>query len=309
MPKVSVVIPAYNAEHTLPETLASALDQTYRDFEVVVVDDGSTDDTAGVARGVGDDRVRVISVANGGVARARNTGIREASGEFITFLDADDLWRPTKLERQIELLHGEAGVGVSVTGATRIDSGSRPVIRRPAWSAEGLVVRRMLGAALDDYCEALLLNSMVAGCISSGMVRRSTVEQVGGFDPSFSQAADWDYWLRLSRMTRFGVLDDEMVLYRVHLGNMSRDIALLERETFAVLDKFFADPASERYMSLRPRAYSNHWMICSGSYLHAGQIGSSLRCLALGLRAYPAAIRQPLGLPARWIRRRTTHTP
>lgn len=294
MPAVSVVIPAYNAARTLPETLASALAQTHRDLEVVVVDDGSTDDTAAVARDAGDDRVRVVSVANGGVARARNTGIREASGDFVAFLDADDLWRPTKLERQFEVLSARRDVGACFAGAERIDEHDRTVEVIPA-------------REYANYCEALLLYSVVvSGSCSSGMVRRELAVEIDGFDPGFSQTADWDFWLRLSRITTFAPVAEPLVLYRTYEGNMSSDVALLERDTFRVLKKFFDDPASAPYAPLQRRSYCNHWMICSGSYLHAGQVGASLRCLAMGLREYPAGIRQPLGLPARWIRRLTS---
>jgi glycosyltransferase involved in cell wall biosynthesis len=295
-PEVSVVIPAYNAQETLGDTLASALGQSFENLEVIVVDDGSTDGTAEIARGIGDGRVRVLSVRNGGVARARNLGMGAARGALIAFLDADDLWRETKVARQVELLSSEPGVGMCVTAATRIDADGQAIGHIPVWR-------------VADYTEALLLHSMIAGCISCGMVRRTVVDGVGGFDPAFSQSADWDLWLRLSLHTRFEALDDELVLYRTYAGNMSSDIALLERDTFAVLEKFFGNPAAEPYGPLRAHVYSNHWMTCSGSYLHAGQLGASLRCLARGVRDYPANVRRPLGVPWRWIARVTSPSP
>jgi glycosyltransferase involved in cell wall biosynthesis len=290
MPEVSVVIPAYNAERTLGEALASVTAQTLGDLEVIVVDDGSTDATAEIARNAGDGRVRALTVANGGVARARNRGMHEARGELVAFLDADDVWKPAKLERQLAVLHARGEVGMCVTAAVRID-------------AEGRHIAPMRTREYDDQCAALLLHSMVLGCISSGVVRRSLALGVGGFDPRFSQSADWDFWLRLSLVTRIAPVAEPLVLYRTYDGNMSNDVALLERDTFAVLDKFFADRSSRAYLPLRRRAYGNHWMICAGSYLHAGRLGSSLRCLARGIAADPAAVRRPLGLPRRWIGR------
>src|SRR5262249_15019068 len=127
VPEVSVVVPAYNAERTLRETLDSVLGQTLQDFEVLVVDDGSSDATAAVARDAGDPRVRVLSVPNGGVARARNLGIQEANGDLIAFLDADDLWRPRKLERQVEALEARPRAGMSFTAALRIDADGDPL--------------------------------------------------------------------------------------------------------------------------------------------------------------------------------------
>jgi glycosyltransferase involved in cell wall biosynthesis len=293
MPEVSVVIPAYNAERTLGETLQSALSQTLDDLEVIVIDDGSTDSTADVAESAGDQRVRVVRVTNGGVARARNRGIHEARGQFIALLDADDIWRPAKLERQVTLLRARPEVGVCFTAAVRIDADRHPLEGSPA-------------REYRDYCRALLLESViVSGSCSSGMIRRRLALDVGGFDPSFSQSADWDFWLRLSCMTAFAPIPETLVLYRTYPGNMSSDIALLERDTFAVLDKFFADPSAGPYLSIRSRVYSNHWMICSGSYLHTGQLRASLRCLWRGIVAHPASIRRPLGLPLRWMTRLT----
>lgn len=291
MCRVSVVVPAYNAERTITDTLASVVAQTFKDIEVIVIDDGSVDGTARVAREAGDERVRVISTRNGGVAAARNRGIAEAKGEFVALLDADDLWLPTKLERQVALLESRPSVGMCFTAAERVDINTRPVGRIPA-------------REYRDYCEALLLYSVVVSAgASSAMIRRTLALEIDGFDTSFSQSADWDFWLRLSRVTRFAAIPDVLMSYRSSPGNMSSDAELLERDTFAVLDKFFANPTSVRYQFLRTRSYSNHWMICAGSYLHAGQIGASLRSLRYGLRAYPANSWRLLGVPWRWIRR------
>jgi len=292
VPEVSIVVPAHNAGRTLAQTLASVRAQTVADYEVIVVDDGSTDDTAQVAGEAQDSRVSVVSTANGGVARARNHGIARATGSFVAFLDADDLWRPTKLADQLARLAADPSAGVCVTAATRIDDSSREI---------GL----MRLEDTRDTCAALLLRSMVAGCVSSGVVRRSLLEAVGGFDPAFSQCADWDLWLRLSRQTRFSLIDEDLVLYRTHCGNMSSNISLLERDTFAVLDKFFACEASGPYLPLRRRAYSNHWLICSGSYLHAREAGNSVRCLANALREDPSNLGHLAGLPRRWCARLT----
>jgi glycosyltransferase involved in cell wall biosynthesis len=290
MPEVSVVIPAYNAAATLQETLASVLAQTFTDFEAIVVDDGSRDDTATRARACGDPRVRVLSIANGGVAAARNRGIDAARAELIAFLDADDLWRPEKLALQVEALRAHPAAGICVTSATRIDSDSHPIgptlFRDP-----------------DDVTEALLLESMIVGCISSGVIRRPLLERVGGFDTRFSQCADWDLWLRLSLTAGFVVLAKPLVHYRSYAGNMSSNLGLLERDTFAVLDKFFADTDAAAYRRLRRRVYSNHWMICGGSYAHGRYWTDAVRCLSRGLLVYPPNVRRPLGAPLRWLGR------
>jgi len=291
MPLVSVVIPAYNAGRTLADTVESVLAQTLDDLEILVVDDGSTDATATVAGGFGGP-VRCISKANGGVSSARNTGVEAAQGRYVAFLDADDLWESDKLERQVEILESDPEAGACYTGIRRVDDGLQTVGESPA-------------KTYPDLCRALLLFSGVVN-ISSSVVRRSLAPL---FDLRFSQCADWDYFLRLSAMTRLVAIPDLLVLYRSSPGRMSSDVGLLERDTFAVLDSFFAGPLSDRYEQLWRRIYSNHWMILSGSYLHAGDMTASLRALASGLRLYPANAGRPLGAPLRWLRRLTAGQP
>lgn len=267
------------------------LGQTFSDFELLVVDDGSEDATAAVVTDRHDPRLRFVRTGNRGVAAARNHGLELTSSDYVAFLDADDAWRPAKLERQYRTLTEQPSVGLCFTSAELVDDALRPL---------GLDV------ALDrpDYAEPLLLaGNIIAGGGSSVMARRSVIERVSGFDPDLSQCADWDLWLRLSLITRFAAISDPLVLYRSVPGTMSADPARLERDTFALLDKFFASPSSRQYQNLRRRAYANHWMICAGSYLHVGQLANSIRCLTHGLRNDPRTLGRPLALPARWIGR------
>ena len=211
-------------------------------------------------------------------------------------LDADDVWEPKKLERQVEILDERPDVGLCFTAIRRVDEDLRPIGETPAKD-------------YDDFCEALLLYStVVTGTSSSAVVRTGLARDVGGFDPRFSQCADWDFDIRLSRRTRFAPVDEPLVLYRCFEGNMSSDIGLLERDTFGVLEKFFADDPPARYAALKRRCYSNHWMILSGSYLQAGLPKDSLRCLANGLRLHPGNFRRVAGLPGRRMRRAIART-
>jgi glycosyltransferase involved in cell wall biosynthesis len=288
MPEVTVVVPAYNAQRFLGETLRSVLDQTFRDFEVLVVDDGSTDGTAAIVDDFGPP-VRRIAQPNRGVSRARNAGIEAAAGRFVAFLDADDLWDPPKLERQMARLRAAPEAGLCYTGLRRID-------------AQGAVRSVEPARELPDLCRTLLLESCVIA-ISSVTARRDLLRRAGGFDPTLSQCADWDMWLRLSSLTRAAAVAEPLTRYRTFPGNMSSDVAHLERDTFAVLDKFFASPAGAAHAAWRRRIHSTHWMILAGSYLHAGRLGDSLRALGRGLRLAPANVKRPLGLPLRWAAR------
>ena len=289
MPAVTVVIPAYNAAETLAPALDSVLNQTFDDLEVIVVDDGSTDDTASVAARFGSP-ISCIRTENGGVSRARNRGLEEARAELVAFLDADDLWKPEKIERQLRLLRDRPEAGISTTGSEKVDEHLAPIGDAPA-------------GAPGDACEALLLNSMVLGQISSALVRKQLAVEVGGFDERLSQCADWDFFIRLAIRTAFAVVPQPLLLYRVAASNMSSNIPLLERDTFAVLDRFFSSEAAGPYRGHRRRCYSNHWMILSGSYLQAGDKRSAVRCMLIGLRLHPANVARPLGLPLRRVRR------
>jgi glycosyltransferase involved in cell wall biosynthesis len=290
---VSIVLPAYNAASTVIQTLRSALAQTYPDLEVIVVDDGSTDGTAEVAAGISDTRVRVLSVDNGGVSRARNIGIAQALGSYIAFLDADDIWRPEKLERQLAALDAHPDAGFCVTGGEWIGRLNEPLAARQAPIVDS-----------PDPTEALLLHSMVVGYISSGLVRRTVLDQVGQFDPELSQTADWDLWLRLSLATTFAVIREPLMQYRIHPATMSSSIPLLERDIFLTLDKFFDRPDARRYRRLKRQVYGTQWLTCAGSYMHASSPWQTLRCLKNCLRIWPTGLSYAAKLPYR----RLTHT-
>jgi glycosyltransferase involved in cell wall biosynthesis len=292
MMRVSVVIPAHNAASTLEATIASVLNQTHSPADVFVIDDGSSDATPDIARAYGSS-VTCLSTPNRGVSAARNTGIAESRGELMAFLDADDMWEPTKLERQVQMLDADSEAGISTTAMRRVDGDGRDLGAIPIDS-------------YPDACEALLLSSMVLGPVSSALVRRGLVDELGGFDTRFSQCADWDFFLRAALRTRFAIANEPLVAYRSTGDNMSANIGLLERDTLGVLQQFFST-APSKYQRLKRKAYSNHWMILSGSYLQIGERGAAVRCLAKGLRLNPANASRALGLPMRRLRRARNH--
>jgi glycosyltransferase involved in cell wall biosynthesis len=290
-PEVSVIIPAYNAARTIGATVDSVLVQSFTDFELLVIDDGSEDDTADLVAAVDDPRLTCVRTENGGVSVARNRGLELATGSYVAFLDADDAWRPAKLERQHRAISERPDVGLCFAATEHADDDLRPTAMHPA-------------PQRSDYSEALLLEgNIISGSASSVMARTSTINEAGRFDPSLSLCADWDMWLRISVVTGFLALDEPLVLYRSIPGTMSGDPSVLERDTFALLDKFYANPASGPYAKIRDRVYAGQWMVCAGSYLHARRLQDSLRCVGAGLRSDPRTASRLVTFPGRWANR------
>jgi glycosyltransferase involved in cell wall biosynthesis len=211
MPKVSVVIPAYNTAPYLAETITSVLEQTYRDFEVCVVDDGSTDDTLAVARGF-EPWVTVKTQPNRGPAAARNHAIQQATGEYIAFLDSDDVWVKDKLAEQVAVLDARPELGW-VFGEAQMfvqEGGQKRVLRK-------------IGYTGDHSFKQLLFGDFIPN--STVVIRRRCVEQVGLLDEAreLIGVEDYAYWLRLARQFAFFGSARPLAFYRVRTGNLMGD--------------------------------------------------------------------------------------
>jgi glycosyltransferase involved in cell wall biosynthesis len=286
MPEVSVVIPTYNAARFLPQAIGSVLGQTYRDLEVVVVDNDSTDETPELMAGYGAP-VRYFRQDNRGPAGSRNRGLAESRGRWVAFLDADDAWLPEKLARQMEALRGSPSHRACYTAFTFTDQDLSPLSTQRS---------HRQGTALED----LLTLGNVIGTPSTVLFERRLHEEVGGFDPALSYGADWDLWIRLARRTEFLYVDEPLVQYRQHGGNMSRDVALLESDSVRLLEKAYAMPDLPDPLRGRRRpALARNYMVLAGSHFRAGSYGPAVRC---ALRALALDVRQAgrlLGFPAR----------
>ena len=243
MPKVSVVIPAYNAMTYLPETIASVLEQTYADFEVIVVNDGSTDNIKEWIT-YSDRRVRLISQVNLGLAGARNTGIRESQGEYLAFLDADDLWESTKLAKQVRVLDSHPEVGLVYTWISYIDEKGKSTGRVVKPQSEGNIWQELTKGNLVE-------------CGSVAMVRRQCFEKCGVFDRNLgSFVEDWDMWLRIARTYPFKVIKEPLTYYRQVTTSASRNWQAMAKSYQLVIDKAFA-AAHWDELPLRNRSYGN----------------------------------------------------
>jgi cellulose synthase/poly-beta-1,6-N-acetylglucosamine synthase-like glycosyltransferase len=222
MPRVSVIIPAFNAAAHLAETLQSVCEQTYDDWEVAVVDDASTDATIEIARQFGKKFKTVASPRNEGPAAARNLGIVQSTGELLAFLDADDYWLPTYLEQQVGLFdgsrqHGGDGVGIVACNARVLGpEGFLPgTYSDYIGSPEGLTVSRLL-----------VSNPIFVSALSP----REVVEEVGGFCPDITGTEDHDLWLRILELGfRVVINRSPLAVYRVSSDSISADTASMAR--------------------------------------------------------------------------------
>lgn len=209
VPAVSVVIPTYNRAHVLPRALQSVARQTYADYEVIVVDDGSTDGTPSVLDRIDPpvrDRMKVLRAEqNSGAAAARNRGVRAARGSFVAFLDADDEWMPAKLEKQLERFRSAPPeVGLVTTGYTLIDLGGRTQAGNPRYPQEG-----DLSASMPDFIGG---QGEIVGVFSTLMFRRDVFDRIGGLDESLSCWEDADFYFRAARHAHFAFVPDALTL-------------------------------------------------------------------------------------------------
>ncbi len=224
MPKVSVVIPAYNAERFVAKAIDSVLNQTYRDYEIIVVDDGSTDNTLEVLKSYGD-KVRYVRQSNKGASAARNTGIRHANGKYIAFLDADDVWFSQKLEKQVKVLDERPEFGLVYSN-----------VEFP--SRQNGVVQTQFDLK-RPYSGKILSKLIVMNAIPTSTVvaRKECFEKVGLFDESLVASEDHDMWIRIATRYDATYLEDPLMMNGLHSGSLSRDEIRLQECNLAVTAK------------------------------------------------------------------------
>jgi glycosyltransferase involved in cell wall biosynthesis len=227
-PKVSVVIPTYNSAVMVKEAIESVLSQTYSNFEISVVDDGSTDDTEKVVRQFGD-RVRYFKQANQGVSAARNAGIKQARSEYIAFLDSDDLWLPEKLAEEVPLLDTDPKVGLVYCDWAVVCGES---VLQSSYLKD-------LPAASGYIFDELIQSGFI---LTSGVVvRRACLEDVGDFDTSLSIAQDYDLWLRISYRWRVQLVNRCLFTKRSWDGSLSSNLIKTAQERIALYHKTLRD--------------------------------------------------------------------
>lgn len=300
MARVSVLVPAYNAAPFLAATLRSVLDGRFRDLEILVLDDGSSDGTADVARALGDPRVRVVSHSNRGMSATRNAGLALSQSDYVALLDADDLWHPDKLALQVQLLDQRPELDFCFTefqpwqGEPRPDFMQQPADARLDPGLTGWVYPRMI-----------MTNFALP---SSVLMRRQLADRLGPFLCDDHQTDDWEYFVRASRQAQFGKLAAPLVLYRQHPGSLSKRVP--ERNSTELM----RDQLLQRYGMSCPqggavdarelqRRRQMGWRHFADAHVARGRLGLGLRTFGRLLLAGPRRL-DTLATLAKSTRRR-----
>lgn len=274
---VSVIIPTYNRAGYLRQALDSVLAQTIRPAEIIVVDDGSTDDTAACIAAYGPAVRYLCHQGNRGIAAARNTGLQAAQGDLIAWLDSDDLWEPAFLARTTALLAEDATLDGAYTGLTMID-------------AEGTALRTAIHVEPPaELYDAMVRDSFLA--TASLVVRRRCYDQVGLFDPQFRICEDYDMWLRLAQRFRMAGIPEPLVRIRVHGSNTMADLQAVCAARLAVAEKHFpASQADGSAARASRRACGYALRSVALRHLEAGQPEEGWRLFQQAVERYPAML-------------------
>ncbi len=274
MPRVSVVIPTCNRAPLLRAAIDSVLGQTFRDFEIIVVDDASSDETPAMMRALANDRIRYLRQdSKKGQGATRNAGLRAARGSYVALLDDDDEWLPEKLQKQVDLLDTRpAGVGLVYTGFRKIDASSNRMIAE--------VRPRERGEVFD----ALARGNWIGTC-STVMLRRICFARAGYFDENLASGADYDMWVRVAKHFQVDCIEEPLVLYRVHGERISTNFQSITEGLEAQIAKHAGYFARDR------KNYSRRYLNLGVSYCLGGNAKKGRQALRSAIRLNPLEIR------------------
>jgi glycosyltransferase involved in cell wall biosynthesis len=253
---ISVIVPSYNSAHCLPKAIASIRMQAWHDLEIIIINDGSSDDTGEVLNCLMGNDLRVLQQANRGPAAARNLGICAARGKWIAFLDADDFWLPSKLKTQMDILASEPAATFSYGSAINLFPSGVESIQRPRKSGSEIFWDLLWGPQFG---------------MSSVIVRRDCFDRAGLFDPELRMGEDWDMWLRLAARWTSCYAYDPLVVYRITDQKAKYSSELLEKCTLRVIDQLFLRRDWSKKLpgvdSYRRQLYAWHYSVLAKSHL------------------------------------------
>lgn len=292
-PIFSVVIPAFNSAKTLENTIKSVLNQTLQDFEIIVVNDGSTDETVSLIEKLLDHRVSIISQQNKGVSAARNKGISFAKGEYIAFLDSDDLWLPEKLQIQYDFLQKNQSVTAVQTGAIFINNDLEILSVRPCFESK------------DVLLETLLFQNLPS-VMSTIVIKFTEIEKVGLFNENLL-FEDWEFTVRLAHYGKFESIKQPLTLTRIHENNRSKDLSIHIESGDKILRSIFSNPSFPGYLIKKKRLiYSTFYrMLCGGAF-NVGKYTEAIKWGIKSLIIYPINFGYIISFPLRRLQRKTS---
>lgn len=279
MPEVTIVLPTYNRADMILDAIRSVQAQTFQDWEIVVVDDGSTDNTEEVVLSLHDSRIHYVYQENKGLAGARNTGIRHAHSELITFLDSDDAFLPQKLEWQVGLMKSRPSLGLVAGDFFFADPHLTRLSEARSWQSH----------------PNLTLKDWILGCpviVCAVIVQRAWLEKAGGFDETMRYVEDWDLWLRLAYLgCPMDWLPRPVALYRIHGQNMAKQAVLMKQGMLRMFDKFFTLPdLPQDIQSLKERAYAHAYLNGAARAFAGGDAEEGRNSLEMALKLDPSLL-------------------
>lgn len=270
MPTVSVIIPTYNRACFLRSAIASVINQTFQDFEIIIVDDGSKDNTQSLVQELEDERIRYVRhETNRGEAKARNTGVLNSSGEYIAFLDDDDEWFPDKLQRQLNLLQSaDSSVGGVYTGYVAIDA------------VEGRTLRECAPEKRGNIYKDLAAGNVIGGP-STVLLRMECFKKLGLFDETIPWGLDYDMWIRIAEKYGFECIKEPLVKYYYHEDQISNFTEMRIKGKEALLKKH------KIYFSENPIVHSSHLLEIGGLYSNRQEHEKAREMFKKAIKIYP----------------------
>lgn len=281
-PLISIVIPTYNAAKTIERTLKSVLAQTYSNFEVLIINDGSKDETLEIISRIQDPRIQVFSYVNKGLSASRNRGITRANGKYITLLDADDMWTADKLEAQLNALQKNPKAALAYSWTDYIDEQDQLLHRGCYVKANGNI-----------YSKLLIANFLESG--SNPLICKWALDEVGEFDCSLSNGADWDMWLRLAARYPFVCVAAPQVLYRVSEKSVSANVQGMEKCCLQIMERNFANAPVE-LQHLKHQSLGNLYLYLA---FRVVEVSQSRQSSLLAIRYLGQAVKYDPSLPRR----------
>ncbi len=293
-PDVSIIIPAYNSARFIAETLRTAQAQQQVRSEIILVDGASEDDTVAQAQAACPD-LKIICEPDFGVSDARNKGLRLAQADWVAFLDADDIWQPDKLARQLSVARSEPGLALVFCDAWQFRDGERLLDSFLATRTDYADLPRHAvpgvesGQVFDTDMAAAIMRTNFVVTTSTAIARRERALAIGGFDPTLKVCEDYEFWLRLAKERGVGVVESPLVGYRHHGSSLSDDQDAMIRGRIAVAERVFATPgrypagATEFFRDEKSRRYQQ----LGRRALHGGDLRQARSHFWHSLRAAP----------------------